>query len=1121
MTTTTTVASASRAGGSGPKQWVLERVQMVNWGCYQGHVTVVVPADQTIITGASGSGKSTLLDAHTALLYRSSARFNTASNRAERGRARGEGERNVAKYMRGRVAGTRDLDGHATDRILREGTVWSALAETYACGDGRRFTAWVAYYMRPDESKPSVQRWAYRPDSFDLSGLAPFAGEAHSAKPLPKQQIKEAYPGTKFCDGPVDFRGDVYDELGLTQQATRLLEDIQSSAGVGSVTELFRTLVLERPGTYDAADTARDHFASCAAAYQNLRDHEDQVALLRPIRDWRDKMLKAQSDADFLHPLGASAYPSDSPFWQWVRDTQDRLLAASADRNRNRRATAGDAAAGAKTQVRAAKEALDAALRRVAAAGGDRLMLLEQQITEAQNALTKAELTRQRYAELTAEFVLAPTSREEHDAQLAESRLWLAGRGERDRTLEARRETLAYERGVAETEIRDLMNEARFRASRKDLISQDADADRRSFAAATGLDPERLPFLAELVDMAPEWEQWRLAVEKALGGLAMQILVPARAVAVYRRQVDAIRTRWRYQWITVPDEPGRPDQLDPDTAAGRLQFKTGHPYSGWLSRYLADRLGHVCVTDGSGLNELPPGVRGLTLQGQVRDGSRGAHGGQEHHRYVIGFSAQGRLTEITTRVDVLRGRIVEFDRQRDAARHQQEARNRQHDARQHIVGSAWDDIDVAGRINKLDGLLEQRQRLRDGNSGLVEAEEARDLADLDYQERVGAEITTRAEVDAAATEHEYLCTQQDIVSKHQDQMLEGDIPFPDVERLSTRFTEWHGGPPDLDALMSSHHLMKFTNVLANEGRQASRTVDERRLQLAERFTEYNRRWGDSNRGNDPDASFDEFDALLSDRLAAALDTLRDKFVEWTSTVTGLELVKVKQQFDAAPKAITDRLAAVNAVLARLDYSSRGGRISIVPHPRRTGEVQEFIAALVSLAEEATIDADFDTAVVRFERLKTLMDQIDSEKPTDKASRDRILDVRRHVRVEAEHHLPDGSMFAAYDTLGDQSGGEMQELAMFILGAALRYQLGDLDSANPRFAPVFMDEGMVKADPEHTDRALRVWSALGFQPIVALPVDKFESAQQGRPAPTLQISRDARGISRIDLMTPRP
>jgi uncharacterized protein YPO0396 len=90
---------------------------------------------------------------------------------------------------------------------------------------------------------------------------------------------------------------------------------------------------------------------------------------------------------------------------------------------------------------------------------------------------------------------------------------------------------------------------------------------------------------------------------------------------------------------------------------------------------------------------------------------------------------------------------------------------------------------------------------------------------------------------------------------------------------------------------------------------------------------------------------------------------------------------------------------------------------------------------------------------------------------------------------------EGREISTYRELGGKSGGESQELVAFIVGAALRFQLGDETRTRPRFAPVFLDEGFVKADGEHAHRAVNAWRQLGFQLILAVPLDKVTALER--------------------------
>ena len=99
----------------------------------------------------------------------------------------------------------------------------------------------------------------------------------------------------------------------------------------------------------------------------------------------------------------------------------------------------------------------------------------------------------------------------------------------------------------------------------------------------------------------------------------------------------------------------------------------------------------------------------------------------------------------------------------------------------------------------------------------------------------------------------------------------------------------------------------------------------------------------------------------------------------------------------------------------------------------------------------------------------------------------------------------------YDHIGEKSGGESQELVAFIVGAALRYQLGDAGAARPRYAPVFLDEALIKADAHFTGRAIGAWRGLGFQLVIGAPNDKHSAIEPHVDAEYL-ILKNAEGRS---------
>ncbi|MDQ4112499.1 MAG: AAA family ATPase, partial [Actinomycetota bacterium] len=133
---------------SNGRQWVASELQLVNWGGYDGAHRVRFSPSATLLTGGSGSGKSTLMDAYIALIMPHTTPFNGASNGGVVGRPRGQDQRNILSYARGKIDEAKTAEGTKI-RVLRgDGRdTWSAIAMTWEDQTGARFTAVRAWYV--------------------------------------------------------------------------------------------------------------------------------------------------------------------------------------------------------------------------------------------------------------------------------------------------------------------------------------------------------------------------------------------------------------------------------------------------------------------------------------------------------------------------------------------------------------------------------------------------------------------------------------------------------------------------------------------------------------------------------------------------------------------------------------------------------------------------------------------------------------------------------------------------------------------------------------------------------------------------------------------------------------
>src|SRR3954451_14926922 len=124
------------------EQFHLSRLQVINWGVFDGYHSIPFSTGGALIAGASGSGKSSLLDAISlGFLPFNRRNFNPSGDNTAAGSS--AGRRTVDKYVRG--AWGQRSDG-STSRVMYlrgDGTTWSAVAVTYASDTGRTVTGLV------------------------------------------------------------------------------------------------------------------------------------------------------------------------------------------------------------------------------------------------------------------------------------------------------------------------------------------------------------------------------------------------------------------------------------------------------------------------------------------------------------------------------------------------------------------------------------------------------------------------------------------------------------------------------------------------------------------------------------------------------------------------------------------------------------------------------------------------------------------------------------------------------------------------------------------------------------------------------------------------------------------
>ncbi len=1108
----------------GTTQWRAESFQMVNWGGFHGHHEVAFAREATLVSGASGTGKSSLLDAYLALMMPSDTPFNGASNDAGSGRARSVDQRNLMTYLRGKTDSNREAGtGQLQDQVLRgaDASTWGAVAMTFIDDNQRRFTVLRAYFVPRGGNKFAdiTMKMATTDGVLDLRDLS----EVTESR-FDKRAMRARFPELAVFDTYAAFAQTLYTRLGIGAngeggKALRLLARIQAGHQVKTVDGLYKSMVLEEPATFAAADKAVDHFEDLERSYGAMVTEAQKARVLERLPDLHRVYETSTEKADLVDRFGVQR-TGDTPFVLWQLQTERGLLEKAADANGAERR---DNQVGL-TQARDAETDLKARIAGIQHQqrdnGGDVLASLQNELGLLRDKRDDVAAERARFDERSQALATPIDSRHDFSRAQGAAEHFLARFDMAEKELDTERLALQRRSYPVEEHIRAVKQERDFLTGRQSLVPQHLHNARLMIAEAAGIPAAEMPFVAELIDVAPSEEAWRQAAEVTLASVVRVILVDETRLRALGEAIEPLRIPVRIHFEGVALREHREVAGDPRSVSGKLVYKDS-PFSGWVQdRVRASNLDALCVASPADLVGDGPRV---TMSGQNRNGKRGAHGWNSDQKPIIGFSSRARLDEIAAELARLTGTADAFAAEASVLAARLASLQGLRTAHQFVLDTAWPAIDVAAA----------ESRIRD-----TEAESERMLADSDVlrvlgdeEKRLGAELDAaqkqKHSSDARAVllraEQTEIVDRQDAVSDRLDRMGAAASLTLSVEHsahLDAQFAAV-GDQGDLAAFESG--VKRLRERLTEQSVQDRGSAASARDSLLRIFETFQSRWPDPNIGVSLD-SYTSYRDILDAVYTLGLHERRQEWKRRLSAWSGQDLVPLIGAFNTAIEEIEDRLQPINEILTTLPFGAGRDRLRISLRRLHRDDQAAFRTELKKLSSGSTEDFSDEQTESRFARLQAFMSRIRRPEGGTRAEsqRDLLLDVRKHVEITAVRIAPDGAEVSTYSSLGGKSGGESQELVAFVVGAALRFQLGDESRTRPRFAPVFLDEGFVKSDSEFAGRAVAAWKGLGFQLIVGSPLDKVTALEPHMELVLSMTKNNSTGYSYITpLSSPVP
>lgn len=543
------------------EQFHLSRLQVINWGVFDGYHSIPFSVGGALIAGASGSGKSSLLDAISlGFLPFNRRNFNASGDNTAAGSS--AGRRTVDKYVRG-AWGQRSDGGTSRVMYLRgDGTAWSAVAVTYASDSGRTVTGLVLKWLTGESRNDSSSRFVLGDGDLDIEEVC----NRWASGRFDAGVFKEDWRFSTKVES--QYLAQLYAAIGIraSDAAQQLLGKAKSLKSVGGLEQFVREFMLDEPDSLARLPEALKQIDPLVEARELLAVAQKKRKILGDIEQIQQRYASESSDLGIIDLVDA---PMVRAYTDHARLAQCPAQIATLDGTVDQLENEYEDVTRSLNLAKAEADSLNAQISGSSA----NIAPLQSQVTAAETEAEQVERRRTTYEDmLAAQGIEIPDTadefwnlREELLAQATE----LLAKVERNREASTDAE---YAQKAARIARDDVAKELKRVEHVGSALPEFALAMRDHICAAIKVDATELPYIAELLDLRPGQTRWRLAVEKVLRGVGLRLLVPDQHWEKVLRFVNETDMRGRLQLHHVRAKflGAEPAEPEPNTLAGKL-----------------------------------------------------------------------------------------------------------------------------------------------------------------------------------------------------------------------------------------------------------------------------------------------------------------------------------------------------------------------------------------------------------------------------------------------------------------------------------------------------------------------------------------------------------------------
>jgi uncharacterized protein YPO0396 len=597
---------------------------------------------------------------------------------------------------------------------------------------------------------------------------------------------------------------------------------------------------------------------------------------------------------------------------------------------------------------------------------------------------------------------------------------------------------------------------------------------RSELAQALNLDESSLPFVAELVEVKAEERDWRGAIERAIGGHRLRLLVPPAAMQSALDRVNNRDNRLHMRLLEA-QTPQAPAQFMDDGFTRKLNFKD-HPHREALKQLLAG-IDRYCVDSPETLRQTP---HGMTQQG-LMSGKKGHFEKRDNQRldkgWMTGFNNRDRLSALNNELSETRQQADNLEQQLTTARRNLRDTQDQIKLYELLGDTEFNAIDLPSAQRELDTLQSRLEALIAPDSDVEKARREFETVSQKLEEsrrQLSQQETTLALLEEKRNQATARCTEL------LDRIGEGLTD--DQQSLAAK----HFRAPKADQYERLEALERdqreqLDKAIGKLGKQIQ-GYELSLTQLMEKALTI-----DTGALIETGSNIQDIPEYL-ERLRVleeeALPQKLERFLSYLNQSSDQGVTQLLAHIQNQVAIIEERIADLNATLRRVDFQP-GRYLRLEPRRVTHESLRRLERAQRQLRADALKDDQGESHFRALQNMVVLLRDAADNKRTVGARA--LLDPR--YRLQFEVSVLDRESGTVIETrTGSQggSGGEKEIIASYILTASLSYALCPDGATQPLFGTIVLDEAFSKSSHAVAGRIISALNEFGLHPLFVTP-----------------------------------